>query len=199
VPGLYQVRLTVDGKTQTTPLKIEMDPRSPATAQVLAEQFEFSHKIFVETIDARRALAEIGSVQKQLAEIQQKLTPRNPKQRKEDAQPTQLQSALSKAQTDIGNILVKKSAAGAATAGLQNAYTGLASALRVAESGDREVPSQAVAVYQESSQQVKAALGEWTAYKQAQLPELNRRLHEANLSPVAIAEIEQQVEVLATR
>ncbi len=196
VPGLYQIRLTVDGKTQTTPLKIEMDPRSPATPQVLAQQFEFGHKIFVETIEARRALAEIGSVQKQLADIQQKMTPRNPKQRKEDARPTQLQLALSAAQTDIGNILSKK---GDAAAGLQNAYTGLASALRVAESGDREVPSQAVAVYQESSQQVKAAIADWTTFKQTRLSELNRRLHEANVSPVAIAEIEQQVEFLATR
>ncbi len=199
VPGLYQIRLTVDGKTQTTPLKIEMDPRSPATPQVLAQQFEFGHKIFVETIDARRALAEMASVQKQLADTQQKLMPRNPKQRTEDAQPTQLQSAISKAQTDIGQILAKKGAAGTATGGLQNAYTGLASALQVAESGDREVPSQAVAVYQESSPQVKAAIAEWTAYKQTQLPELNRRLHEANLSSIAIAEIEQQVEFLATR
>jgi photosystem II stability/assembly factor-like uncharacterized protein len=199
VPGLYQVRLTVDGKTQTTPLKIEMDPRSPATPQVLAQQFELGHKIFIETIDARRALAEIGSVQKQLADIQQKLTPHNPKQRKEDARPTPMQSAVNVAQTEIKNILANKDAAGAATAGLQNAYTGLASALRVAESGDREVPSQAVAVYQESSQQVKAAIAEWTTYKQTQLPGLNKRLHEANLAPVAIAEIERQVEFLATR
>ncbi len=73
VPGIYQVRLTVDGKTQEQALKIIMDPRSAATPEVLAEQLQLGQQIFGETIEARRALAEIGSVQKQLADIQQKL------------------------------------------------------------------------------------------------------------------------------
>ena len=38
VPGAYQVRLTIDGKTLTQPLKIVMDPRSPATARDLEQQ-----------------------------------------------------------------------------------------------------------------------------------------------------------------
>ena len=43
---------------------------------------------------------------------------------------------------------------------------GLASALRVVESGDRAVPSQAIAVYKESSQHAKARIAEWTRFKQ---------------------------------
>jgi hypothetical protein len=39
--------------------------------------------------------------------------------------------------------------------GLQDGYTELASALHVVEGGDRAVPSQAIAVYKESSQLVK--------------------------------------------
>jgi hypothetical protein len=71
--------------------------------------------------------------------------------------------------------------------------------LGVVESGDREVPSQAIAVYQESSQQVKVGIADWNNFKQTKLPQLNQRLRDANLAPVAIAEIEQQVEILATR
>ena len=73
VPGIYQVRLTVDGKAQNQPLKVIMDPRSPATAEVLAQQLQLGQQIFGETIEARRALAEIGSIQKQLADLQPKL------------------------------------------------------------------------------------------------------------------------------
>jgi len=69
VPGIYQVRLTVDGKAQDQPLKVVMDPRSPATAEVLAQQLRLGQQIFGETIAARRALAEIESVQKQLTEL----------------------------------------------------------------------------------------------------------------------------------
>jgi photosystem II stability/assembly factor-like uncharacterized protein len=187
VPGTYQVRLTVDGKTQTQSLKVVMDPRSPATSEILAEQLRLGRQIFGESIEARRALAEIGSVQKQLADIRQKISP----------QDTQLKPALIEASSAIGKILSNKVPGEAP--GLQDAYNGLATALRVVENGDRAVPSQAIAVYQESSPQVKARIAEWVQFKQTRLVQLNQQLREAKLAPIAIAEIEQQVEFLISR
>jgi hypothetical protein len=184
VPGIYQVRLTVDGKTQDQSLKIIMDPRSPATPEVLAQQLQLGQQIFGETVDARRALAEIGSVQKQLADMQQKLG-----QQKLGAQNAQLKSALSEAQSGIGKILTNKEHAADEGPGLEDAYTGLASALRVVENGDRAVPSQAIAVYKESSQQVKARIAEWARFKQTRLAQLNQQLRDANFAPIAIAEM----------
>ena len=189
VPGIYEVRLTVDGKTQTQPLKIIMDPRSPATAEILAEQLRLGRQIFGETIEARRALAETGSVQKQLAEIEQELT----------AQNAPLKPALAEVQSAIGKILTNKEHTAGEGAGLQDAYTGLASALRVVENGDRAVPSQAIAVYNESSAQIKARIAEWARFKETRLVQLNQQLREAGLASVAIAEIEQQVEFLKSR
>jgi len=193
VPGLYQVRLTVDGKMQNQSLKVIMDPRSPATPEVLAEQLKVGRQIFGETIEARRALAEIGSVQKQLADIQQKLG-----QQKLGAQSSELKSALTEAESAIGKILTNKEHADEAP-GLQEAYAALASALRVVESGDRAVPSQAIAVYRESSQQVKARIAEWARFKQTRVSQLNQQLREANLAPIVIAEIERLVELLTSR
>ena len=189
VPGIYQVRLTVDEKTQHQSLKVIMDPRSPATPEVLTQQLQLGRQIFGETVEARRALAEIGSVQKQLADIQQKL----------GAQSEQLKSALADAQSAIGKILTNKEHAAAEGPGLQDAYTGLASALRVGEGGDRAVPSQAIEVYRESSEQVKARIVEWAQFKQTGLAQLNQRLREANFAPIAIAEIEEQVQFLMSR
>jgi len=194
VPGIYQIRLTVDGKTQDQSLQVVMDPRSPATSEVLAQQLQLGRRIFAETVEARRALAEIGSVQKQLADIQQKLP-----QQKSEAQGAQLKLALSEAQSAIGKILTNKERAADAGPGLQDAYTGLASALRVVEGGDRAVPSQAIAVYQESSQQIKARIADWAHFKQTRLAQLNQQLREAKLAPIAIAEIERQVEFLISQ
>ena len=156
VPGIYQVRLTVDGQTQNQPLKVIMDPRSPATPEVLAQQLQLGQQIFAETIAARRALAEIVSVQKQLTEIQKKLV-----QEKSETQNAQLKSAISEAQSAIGKILRIRTLAEEGP-GLQDVYNALVSALRVVESGDRAVPSQAIAVYKESSQPAKARIAEWT-------------------------------------
>jgi hypothetical protein len=194
VPGIYQVRLTVDGKVQNQSLKVIMDPRSPATSEVLALQLKLGQQMFGETVEARRALAEIGSVQKQLADVQQKL-----EQQKVGAQSSELKSALAEAESAIGKILTNKEHASDEGPGLQDAYAGLASALRVVESGDRAVPSQAIAVYQESSQQVKVRFAEWARFKQMRLAQLNQQLREANFAPIAIAEIEEQVEFLTSR
>ncbi len=180
VPGIYQVRLTVDGKTQDQSLKVIMDPRSPATSEVLTQQLQLGRQMFGETIEARRALAEIVSVQKQLADIQQKLG-----QQKLGAQSAQLNSALAEAQSGIGKILTNKQHAAEESPGLQDAYTGLASALRVVEGGDRAVPSQAIAVYKESSEQVKVRIAEWARFKQTRLPQLNQQLREASFAPIA--------------
>jgi hypothetical protein len=193
VPGAYQVRLTVDGKTQTQSLTVIMDPRSPATPEVLAQQLRLGLQIFGETIEPRRALAEIVSVQKQLADIQQKL-----EQDKLEAQSATLKVALAEAQFGIARILTNKEHA-TEDPGLKDAYTALASALRVVESGDRAVPSQAIALYKESSPQVQVRIAEWAQFKQTRLAQLNQQLREADFSPIAVSEIEQEVEFLISR
>ncbi len=193
VPGVYQVRLTVDGKTQEQALKVIMDPRSAATPEVLAQQLQLGQQIFGETIEARRSLAEIGSVQKQLADIQQKLGPP-----KLGAQGAKLKAVLAETQSEISKILANKEHAAEKGPGLQDAYTGLASALRVVENGERAVPSQAIAVYRESSQQVRARIAEWAGFKQTRLAQLNQQLREANFAPIAISAIEEEVEFLVS-
>jgi photosystem II stability/assembly factor-like uncharacterized protein len=189
VPGTYDVRLTVDGKSQTQPLQVIMDPRASATQEILQQQLQLGQEIFAATLEARRALAEIGSVQKQLADVQQKL----------GEQKQALKSALSEAQSEIGKILVDNETTSEQPGGLQDAYTGLASALQVVKSGDRAVPSQAIVLYQESSHFAKKRIAEWTAFKQTKLPPLNQKLREGSLTPIAISEIEQEVEFLMSQ
>jgi len=185
VPGTYQVRLTVDGKTQSQPLKIVMDPRSPATTEVLAQQFQLGQQIFGETVAARRVLSEIGQFQERLADLQQKFERQKPV-----TENARLKSVLVETQSAIAKILNSKEHAAGDSPGLEDAYTGLASALRVIESGDRITPSQAIAVYQESSWQVKERIAEWTQFKQVRLQQLDRQLREAGLSSIQSSETE---------
>ena len=189
IPGTYRVRLTVDGQSQTQTLDVIMDPRSPATAEVLAQQFQLGQQIFDETILARRALAEISSIQKQLAEAQQTQAARS----------AEVKTALTESQSSLDRILTGKEKPQEQGHGLQDAYKDLASALRVVEGGDRVVPSQAIALYTESSQQLKARITEWTTFKQTRLPDLNRQLRQANLAPIVIADSKQEAESLPSR
>jgi photosystem II stability/assembly factor-like uncharacterized protein len=189
VPGIYQVRLTVDGETQSQDLKVILDPRSPATPEVLQQQLQIGQQAYAETLEARRALAEIASVQKHLADVEQKLGEQN----------SILKSALADTQSEIAKILTDKRVSQQQPGGLQDGYSGLASALRVIEGGDRAVPSQAVALYQESSQRAKEGIAKWATFKQTKLPQVNQKLREGKFDPIAISEIEQEVQFLMSR
>jgi hypothetical protein len=172
-PGIYQARLTIDGRVQTQSFKIIMDPRSSATPELQAQQFQLARQIFSEAREARRAITEIGSVQKELAEIPQ------------NTNDADLKTSVEQAQSVIAKILSGKDHE-KDRPGLQEAFTGLTSALRVVESGDRAIPSQALVVYKESSPQAKARITEWNQFKQRLLPQLNEKLRQENLGPVAI-------------
>ncbi len=190
VPGTYEVKLTIDGKSWTRPLKVAMDPRVQADARDLQEQLRLALEIFDQTRFSRKALAEADAVRAQLGEIQQKL----------DASNTQLKSAVEQTQGQLADILKKKDeGTTSAVMGLEKANTGLAAALRVVESGHRTVPSQAIALYQQSSEQAKLRIAEWSDFKKNRLPGLNEQLRRASLSPIAIVEIEAEVDYLMTR
>jgi photosystem II stability/assembly factor-like uncharacterized protein len=59
LPGNYQVRLTVDGKSQTRPLVIAPDPRGTATPEALRAQFELHRKINAELDAVDKAVLDI--------------------------------------------------------------------------------------------------------------------------------------------
>ncbi len=119
---------------------------------------------------------EIKSVQKQLGEILQGAAVQAADIKSDVAE---AKAALDKIVADKANVLEHP--------GLQNAYRNLVSALRVVEGGDRPVPAQAIAVYQESTEHIKARTGEWKAFKQAILPVLNERLRQASIPAIALS------------
>jgi hypothetical protein len=185
VPGSYEVRLTVDGKTWTQPLKVAMDPRSTATPEELQKQFELGRMIFADAMRSRQKLAEIQAVQKQLSGV------------KMDAGHGDIKATVSQVQGEIKRITDGEETAG--SMGLTQASSALSAALRVVESSDRAIPTQAMAVYEQGNQAMKTRIAEWTQLKAGSLKQLNDQLKQANLAPIAIAEIEREVEYFMSR
>jgi len=177
MPGNYLVRLTVNGETQSQPLQVMMDPRSALTSETLQQQLHLAQRIYADVVEGHHVLAEITSVRKKLTDIEQKLAGPDPA----------LKSALADAQSEIGRILANKETAEGTAFGLQDACTAAASALRAVESGDRAVPSQAIALSEEAGLQLKAGITQWTSFKQARLPQLNQKLRNNALDPIAIS------------
>ncbi len=181
LPGQYQLKLTVDSASYTQPLKVEMDPRSQATSAELNDQLRVGLQIFDEVQMTRKALAEIGVIKKRLSEIESQSLKQYP----------ELLSQISSVQSAIEKVEKGEHAAPGAITGLESANSGLAAALRVVQSGDRAIPSQAMDLYREADQVAKAELAQWSDVKRTQIPKLNDVLQKAGVTTVQIAEIER--------
>ena len=177
VPGIYQVRLTVDDKTFSQPLKIVMDPRSSSTPRDLEQQLKLGLEVFAEAIRGRKLLSEIKAVQKQLTDLEAKLDGH-----------ADLKAAVSQLESEISKILAGTDDSTPKTEGLENVSSGLASTLAVVESSDRPVPSQAIALYQESADALKLRVGDWNHVKTNWLPQLNQHLRQHNFTPIEFSE-----------
>jgi photosystem II stability/assembly factor-like uncharacterized protein len=180
VPGDYQLKLTVDGTSFTQPLKVEMDPRSQATTAELNEQLRVGLQIFDEVQTTRKALAEIAVVKKRLNEIEAQSLKQHP----------ELLSQISSLQSAITKIEKGEHSTPGAISGLESANSGLGAALRVVQSGDRAIPSQAMELYREADQSAKAQLVQWDDVKSMQIPKLNDALQKAGIVGVRVSMIE---------
>ena len=68
LPGAYQVRLTVDGRSQTQPLTIRRHPLRSATDADLKEQFDLAIQIRDKVSEANRAVIQIREMKQQVVE-----------------------------------------------------------------------------------------------------------------------------------
>ncbi len=71
VPGQYQVRLTVDGRSYTRPLTLTMDPRVHVSLAVLRRQFDLAKQV-------QAASARVGEIQRAAAALQKRLAAASP-------------------------------------------------------------------------------------------------------------------------
>ncbi|MGC1451098.1 MAG: glycoside hydrolase [Candidatus Sulfotelmatobacter sp.] len=69
LPGIYSVRLTVDGKTSTTPLTIQMDPRVKTSTAGLQKKFQVETRLASMMSESAQALIQGGSMRAQLEKL----------------------------------------------------------------------------------------------------------------------------------
>ena len=177
IAGDYDVKLTVDGYSRTQVLRVVMDPRSSATMQELDHQVRLGRQIYADAISANRAMAEIGTVQKQISDVGSKI----------NDQHMAVKAAVSALQTKLAALLTVSEGAPSSSMGLDRAAAQLASALGVVESGDRPVPSQAVAAHEQASQITHSRIALWKQCQAEDIPKLNDELRKMGLETVHVS------------
>ena len=69
VPGTYQVRLTVDGKTTSESFEVKPEPRLATSSADYAKQLEFGLKIRDKVTETHNAIIQIREVRKQVEDL----------------------------------------------------------------------------------------------------------------------------------
>jgi hypothetical protein len=148
-----------------------MDPRSHATPGELVQQFRWAERAAQDVAESREAIEEMDKLQAELDK-------HSPLGR---SGLVEAKKAASAAAAQIMN-----GPPGATDQGLHAAAEGLAAAFSAIESGDRMPPSQAIALYRQSSTIFNRRLADWNTFKTHTLPELNRELERSGDAAIVL-------------
>ncbi|GAC1355584.1 MAG: hypothetical protein NVSMB3_00950 [Acidobacteriaceae bacterium] len=188
-PGRYTVELAVDGVTMQKELTVAMDPRDAASTAELEEQFHLGQAIYTDAQRSRRAMAEMQSVAAELEKLQSSAT-----------QTEELSSSERIARTKIAAMMGGGSGADTdERLGLSATSSGLGAVLRVVESGHRGAPASSLTARTLLQKAANERIAEWTAFKGAELRQLNQQLQRAGENAIQVSAIEEAVSFTMTR
>jgi hypothetical protein len=167
-PGIYDVRLTVDGRTLSQPLKVAMDPRSDATPADLKAQQDFYAAITQALEGLTSAHERIEAVSARLKSLAGELAGR-----------AALQETAKRLAADVDRFRTGPSEDNL------DAVAGVLTALATDVEGVDRAPTgpqrEVLATYR---QRLDAALTHWQALATGPLRDLDRQVREAGLAPV---------------
>jgi hypothetical protein len=180
-PGAYSVRVTADGRTQSRPFTIGVDPRlTDVTPAHLQEQFAFALQIRDRVSEANAAVVQVRSIRDQVKDRLEKVAPR----RRAEIQKLvdSLMQPISAVEEEVYQVKlhafedplyypIK----------LNNKIAALAG---VVGSADAKPTDQSYAVFKQLSGQLDAQLAKLKAALQTELPRVNAALKREKLAPV---------------
>jgi photosystem II stability/assembly factor-like uncharacterized protein len=186
LPGRYSVKLTVDGKTYTQPLIVNMDPRIKTSEADLRKQFEMEMGAVEGMNESFETLRLVQSLRAQLQD-------RSRVAKSLPASLTQSLQAMDKQAAELGGSAQSPffgvPPSGKAQENLSTLNQHFASILAVADSADAAPTTQAATVYRELETALDNLLARWKQLQQSDLPALNTSLKQAGLAEIDLRRI----------
>ena len=183
VPGSYQVRLTVDGKTMTETLEVKPDPRLTTTPADYAKQLEFGLKIRDKVTETHNAIIQIRDVRKQVDDLLKRVAGQPGFKVINDSA-----SALKKNLTAVEESLyqTKNQSSQDPLNFPIRLNDKLASLTGVLSSADTAPTEQTYAVYEELVVQVDAQLARLDQIMKTDVPAFNQLVRDQNIPAVTV-------------
>jgi photosystem II stability/assembly factor-like uncharacterized protein len=186
LPADYQVRLTVDGKSQTQPFKIVPDSRLKVTADDLQKQFDLMQSILGKVTQVHDAVRQIRDVRTQIAAVNKRLKEEKNSNAKALADAG---SALDKKMTPVEEALIQtKAKSGQDVLNYPIRLNNLLVALGgVVSSADAAPTKQDYEMYDDLSKQADEQLAKWDEIVKTDLAAYNRLAQERTVPLVGLS------------
>jgi len=170
LPGTYQAKLTVNGKSQFATFTVKMDPRVKATPKDLAAEFELANRLSGWVSSSAQASLEAHAIQEQIGKL-------------EPTAAGALKSELGRVGKELATVLAgePKTASSEEVPGLSEvagAAGGLYIQVGQADAAPTATQEQAS---DHAGKELAEALHTWEHFTQTAIPELNRALRQAGL------------------
>jgi len=179
LPGTYQVKLTVAGRSYTTPLEVKMDPRVRVAALALSQQLALEMKIIDGMKQSYDAVQQLRGLRGQLKELQTKLSA--------DASAKPLLDAINSIDKRAAELIaVEQTYPPVGIVSLASLNSALGSLLFAVEGADAAPTTQAVNAFTTYRRLLDQQLAQWNGLKEKDLPGLNTLLQQRQLPPIHI-------------
>ena len=182
LPGKYQVRFTVAGKSQTASFEVKMDPRVQTSADDLHKQFEFMLKMRDRLDEMNKVIISIRELRGQLQSLEKRLGSNEPEKplvsasadlrKKMSAIEEELIQVNGKSSEDFANYPIK----------LDSKFGYLQN---VTDSADTAPTAAELAVFADLDQQFETQLIKWREVLSKDLPALNDAMQKHNVPLIA--------------
>jgi hypothetical protein len=183
VPGMYQVRLTVDGKTMSENFEIKPDPRLSTSAADFARQLEFGLKIRDKVSQMHDAIIQIRDVRKQVDDLLKRVAGQPGFKVINDAA-TNLKKELASVEESLYQTKNQSSQDPLNyPIRLNNKLAALAG---VVQSADAAPTDQSYAVYDELVVQIDAQLAKLAQVVKTDVPAFNQLVRDQNIPAVTV-------------
>jgi len=180
LPGDYTVRLTVAGKTQTQPLKVEMDPRVTASAEDLRNQFEVATRLTAAMHSDFEALQQVKALRKELTAV---------RDRAAQSPVADAVAALDKKAAALEESAPRFGAGGpdeVAAPAFTRLNRSLATLLEIVQGADAKPTPRVAADVAETEKALASQLAAWKEIQSGDIAALNQELKKSSLPAVGV-------------
>ncbi|HKB64339.1 MAG TPA: hypothetical protein VKC61_00695 [Pyrinomonadaceae bacterium] len=182
-PGMYQVRLTVDGQTTNQSFEVKPDPRLSTSAADYAKQLELGLKIRDKVTETHNAIIQIRDVRKQVDDLLKRVAGQpgfkvindaaTPLKKNLTAVEESLYQTKNRSSQDPLNFPIR----------LNNKLAALAG---VVQSADAAPTDQSYAVYDELVVEIDAQLAKLAQIMKTDVPAFNQLVRDQNVPAVTV-------------